>query len=241
MTRAHSLVWTAALTALFGLLPRAASAQEDGSSEEGPQQEQQQSARKMDVSVPGPGERVRRSAYVHEGFYLRTSVGPGWQWTSFNDRGDLNVDLSGNSFAFGVDLMIGASPSPGIALGLGVLSNTGLNMELDYDGSGVARTDAGHFIVGPFFDAFPDNRSGWHLGGELGFATSQFERQPNFVGATYGAGAAAWVGHDWWVAPEWSAGLMLRLSGAYMFGSQDEIDARSTAVTTTLLVTLLYH
>lgn len=245
MIRAQSLVWTAALAALVGLSTRGATAQDDapeGDPQDGAQQEEErESTRKMDVSVPAPGERVRRSAYVHEGFYLRTSVGPGWQWTAFNDRGDLNLDTKGNSFAFGVDLMVGASPSPGIALGLGVLSNTGLNMQLEYEGSDIARTDAGHFIIGPFFDAFPDNRAGWHLGGELGFATSQFERQAQFPGAAYGAGAAAWVGHDWWVAPEWSAGLMLRVSGAYMFGSRDEIDARATAVATTLLVTLLYH
>lgn len=235
MTRADSLLWTVALCAC-GLFPLTASAQEEEAADT-----ETPSARKMDLSVPAPGERVRRTAYVHEGFYFRTSIGPGWQWTSFNDRGDLNLDLSGNSFAFGVDVMVGGSPSPGIALGLGVLSNTGFDMNLERDGRDIAQTNAGHFIIGPFFDAFPDNRAGWHVGGEIGFAMSYFEDKPQFVSSAFGAGAAAWIGHDWWVAPEWSAGLMLRLSGAYLIGSRDELDERSTAVTTTLLVSLLYH
>lgn len=236
MNRRNSGLWTALFLpcAALTLLSPPALAQDEP--------ERTAAPRKMDVSVPPPGPRVRRSAFVHEGFYFRANVGPGWQWTSFNDRGDLNVDLDGNSFAVAVDLMVGASPSPGIALGLGLLTNTGLDMTLELeDGTEVAQTNAGHFIIGPFFDAFPDNRAGWHLGAELGFAMSQFENQPAFVDTAFGGGAAAWVGHDWWVAPEWSAGLTFRFSGAYLFGSEDELDARSTAITTSLLVSLLYN
>lgn len=233
MNRGNFTPWTALFLPCAALLVASpALAQEES--------EEAASAR-MDVSVPPP-ERVRRTAYVHEGFYFRASVGPGWQWTSFNDRGDLNLDLSGNSFAMGLDLMVGASPSPGIALGVGLLSNTGFDMTLENeDGIDVARTNAGHFIVGPFFDAFPDERAGWHLGAELGFAMSQFEGRSSFVNNAFGAGAATWVGHDWWVAPEWSAGLALRLSGAYLFRSEDDLDVRSTAITTTLLLSVLYH
>lgn len=234
-----SVVWASALccaTLGTSTFTPSALAQEDTA--EPPPAE---TTRKMDVSVPPPGERVRRSAYVHEGFYLRANVGPAWQWTSFNDRGDLDSDLNGNSFAIAADLMVGASPSPGIALGVGLLTNTALDMKLSHDGQDVTRTSAGHFIVGPFFDAFPDNRAGWHVGAELGFAMSLFEDDPRHVSSAFGGGAAAWVGHDWWVAPEWSTGLMLRVSGAYLFRSEDELDARTTAITTTLLVTLLYN
>lgn len=233
MNRGKLILWSVAIAlATLGLIPRPASADEDAPAE---------SPRKMDLSVPGPGPRVPRTVFVHEGFYFRVNVGPGWQWTSFNDRGDLNLDLSGNSFALAVDLMIGGSPSPGLALGLGLLSNTGFDMHLEQSGNDVAETTAGHFIIGPFFDAYPDNRAGWHFGAEIGFAMSQFERQPLFVDAAFGGGAAAWVGHDFWIAPEWSAGLALRFSGAYLFGNQDQIDARSAALTTSLLVSLLYN
>lgn len=234
MNRGPLTPWTALLlpcAALLWTFP--ASAQEEA--------EEVAAPRKMHVSVPPP-QRVQRTAYIHEGFYFRASVGPAWQWTSFNDRGDLNLDLSGNSFAMGLDLMVGVSPSPGIALGVGLLSNTGFDMTLeDEDGADVTRTNVGHFIVGPFFDAFPDKRGGWHLGAEIGFAMSQYEGRSALVNNAFGAGAATWVGHDFWVAPEWSAGLALRLSGAYLFGSEDALDVRSTAITTSLLLSVLYH
>lgn len=244
MNRGKSVVLASTLCcAALGLSTHAetAWAQPEGAEAETVQEDSAESPRKMDVSVPAPGERVRRSAYVHEGFYLRVNAGPGWQWTSFNDRGALDADLSGNSFALAADVMVGASPSPGIALGLGLLTNTAFDMDLEDRGQDLAQTNAGHFIIGPFFDAFPDNRAGWHLGAELGFAMSLFDEDPQLASSAIGGGAAAWVGHDWWVAPEWSTGLMLRVSGAYLFGSEDEIDARSTAVTTSLLVTLLYN
>ncbi len=199
-------------------------------------------ARKMDLSVEAPPPSRGRSGYAHDGFYLRAAVGPGWQWTSLNDRSTANFDVSGNGFSLGADILVGASPSPGIALGVGVLSNFGFDVGLEHDDTEVADTSVAYVIVGPFFDAFPDNKRGWHLGGEIGFAYAGLEDvNPALVTNAYGGGVAAWVGHDWWVAPEWSAGLNLRLAGAYLFGSRNDEDARVTNLSTTLLVSVLYN
>ncbi len=197
----------------------------------------------MDLSVATPPPAKGRSGYAHNGLYMRFAVGPGWQWTSVNDGGPLDRDVSGNGFGLGADLMIGGSPSPGIALGVGALSHYSFDVDLeDDDDEKVGESSSAYLIVGPFFDAFPDNKQGWHLGGEIGFALTGLEDiDENVITHAYGGGVAAWVGHDWWVAPEWSAGLNLRLAGAYMFGSRNDEEARATDVSTTLLVTVLYN
>ncbi len=196
----------------------------------------------MHFGVPSPEPATGRSGYAHNGFYFRAAVGPGWQWTSLNDRSSQDLDVSGNGFGLGADILVGWCPSPGIALGVGALSHLAFDVDLENDGETVAESNAGYLIVGPFFDAFPDNKRGWHLGGEIGFAYTGLEDVSDaLITSAYGGGVAAWVGHDWWVAPEWSAGLNLRLAGAYMFGSRNDEDARASDVSTTLLVTVLYN
>ncbi len=198
-------------------------------------------SRKMDFSTPTPQPAEGRSGYSHNGFYFRAAVGPGWQWVNVNDRSSNDFDLSGNAFGMGANILVGASPSPGIALGGGVLTHFAFDVNLEHDDVDAEESGVGYLIVGPFFDAYPDYKEGWHLGGEIGFAYTGLENIDALVSKAYGAGVAGWLGYDWWVAPEWSAGLNLQLAGAYAFGSNDGNDGRITNVSTTLFITALYH
>ncbi len=184
--------------------------EEEGASNE----EAQEMKSKMDFSVAPPGEPLQRKAYVHEGFYLRVNVGPGFQSVSTDTWNDKN-------FAIGTDLLIGGSPSPGMVIGGGVQGNIGLgngNVGLNY-------------LVGPFFDAFPNNKDGWHLGIMLG-ASGMTQNTDIF-----GGGGSIWGGYDIWVAPEWSAGFLLRGSGAYMGGNNENAGVFSMVG----LVSILHH
>lgn len=200
------------------------------------------SARKMDLSMDTPQPVESRSGYAHEGFYFRASVGPGWQWVNVNDRSDLDFDVSGNGFGMGANIFVGTSPSPGIALGGGLLTHFAFDVGLEHQDTQVNDGGVGYLIVGPFFDAYPDYKKGWHLGGELGFAFTGIEDVSNAVITNaYGAGIAGWLGYDWWVAPEWSAGANLQLASAYLFGSRNDADGRVTNVSTTLFISVLYN
>jgi hypothetical protein len=191
----------------------------------------------MNLTVAPPAPALQRTAYVHEGFYLRVNVGPGVLWTNVNDKnGNGAQSTAGTAFAFGADVLVGGSPSPGMALGLGALTNIGFGMNMN-DAAGLTRSSSTqfHFLVGPFFDAFPNSKQGFHLGAEMGFAGSSLDTP--LLSSAFGGGAAAWLGYDMWVAPEWSAGFKLRGNGAYMVGT----GADASAFGLTLMITVLNH
>jgi len=191
---------------------------------------------KMNLTVAPPAPPLQRTAYVHEGFYLRVNVGPGVLWSNVNDKNGAAGSTSGAGFSFAADALVGGSPAPGMALGVGALTNTTFGVDMK-DSTGTSRSQSTqfHFLVGPFFDAFPNNRQGFHLGAEFGFAGALLDTP--LVSNAFGGGAAGWLGYDMWVAPEWSAGFQLRGNGAYMVGS----GADASAFGLNLLITVLSH
>lgn len=177
-------------------------------------------APKMHLSVASPGAPVQRTDYLHEGFYLRFGVGPGFLTTNVNDK-VADTRTSSTDFSLGSELLIGGSPSPGMTFGGGVLGNLGLGADPTFS-----------FLAGPFVDAFPNELGGWHLGTMLGFAGTAVESETLF-----GGGASFFAGHDIWVAPEWSAGFNLRATGAQVFAA----DATATNFSLHFLITILHH
>lgn len=178
---------------------------------------------KMDFSAPPPDAPLQRKAFIHEGFYFRVGVGPGFAATNVNDTSAANRDASGSSFAFSGDVLVGGMPSPGIALGGALLTNLAVSTNLtDAAGGSVGQGAQLHYLVGPFFDAYPNFREGFHLGAALGFAGATLGSPAGFPGHLVGGGGAAWLGYDFWVAPEWSTGLLLKGQGAYLAGPEDD-------------------
>jgi len=94
--------------------------------------------------------------------------------------------------------------------------------------------------VGPFVDGFPNPFGGWHFGGTAGLAQVSFDTG---VGAdsALGFGAAAWLGHDAWVSPEWSVGGQLRFDALRATASDDDIDTTLTRLALSLQFTALYN
>jgi hypothetical protein len=188
----------------------------------------------MDLRVPEPGRAERRSYKLHEGFYLRGNVGLG---TLYADYGE----PSGNSSSLALDLMVGAMPSPGFALGGALLTDTLLNADL---GADVGQTNVTLGIVGPFVDGFPDPKGGWHLGGAAGLAVNSVEDVGS--GTFIGFGGAGWGGYDFWAGDEWSVGLMARVMATRTWSSEDDATGNSGGLdgstrSFSLLVTGLFN
>ena len=236
--------WYPVLTALTCWCPGLALAQSEANPSEPPPAADAapastETARKMDLSTPPPPPPRARQARVHNGFYLRGSFGAGGLWPSLLDRSDAEdrFDVDGGTFALSFDGMIGGSPTEGFALGGGV---SWLGGTSEISDTGVDAT-VGLLFVGPFFDAFPDPKQGWHLGAMAGYALHTIQDHPSDVSRTQGIGGAAWVGHDWWVSHEMSAGLMLKFSGALTSGEEGSGSLRANSTALTLLATALYH
>lgn len=194
-----------------------AGAEEPAESEEGPE------SSKMNLSIASPGAPVQRTDFLHEGFYFRFSGGPGFMTTSVKDKGT-DTKASATDFSLGSDLLIGGSPAPGMTFGGGMQGNLALSTDPTFS-----------YLVGPFFDAFPNRKQGFHLGTMLGFAGASTSTGPN--SSLFGGGLSAWGGYDIWVAPEWSVGFNLRGTGAQLVSS----DANATNFSMHFLITVLNH
>jgi hypothetical protein len=198
---------------------------------------------KINIESEAPAPAVARSYHVHDGFYLRGNLGVGSLSSSFDDAGPNDFDLDGSGFALGLDLMIGGSPSPGVAIGGALISSVAPSATFDRRGQELSDRRVGLGLIGPFVDGFFDPKKGWHLGGMLGFAAIDIEDDAatDAVTSTRGLGGAAWLGYDFWVADEWSTGVLLRFAGAYTGAEGDETDVSASAFATTIMFTALYH
>ncbi|HKO50864.1 MAG TPA: hypothetical protein VJV79_24305 [Polyangiaceae bacterium] len=177
----------------------------------------------IDLSTAPLTKAVQRTYHVHEGFYLRASVGFGYYTASFNDGNRSNLDFRNHGGDMALDLLIGGSPSPGVSIGGGLLLNPQFGADYERDENIVSDGDRlgshGGFssLLGPFIDGFPDVNNGWHLGGLIGLAGQSFQNVNATGGGrterALGIGGAAWFGYDFWVAGEWAIGPQVRVMG----------------------------
>ena len=92
------------------------------------------SGRKIDLSTPPPAESNPRTYHMHDGFYLRASVGFGSLHAAFSDDRVSNDTLDGAGGSLHLNLLIGGSPSPGLALGGALLAEGTASVDFDYNG-----------------------------------------------------------------------------------------------------------
>lgn len=187
----------------------------------------QQPTSKMNLVVAPPDKALERTEYAHNGFYFRMNAGAGFLYTSANNKA-VGLSDDGYSFALGLDALIGGTVAPGMAFGFAALTNTAIGVPL-FDRS----ITQFHFLAGPFFDAYPNNKKGGHIGASLGFAGTNLDNIGG--GAAFGGGGALWFGYDAWVAPDWGVGFLIRGTGAYMGGS----DVESSSLGVQGMVTIL--
>lgn len=191
----------------------------------------------IDVSVPPPPQPVQRTYQIHEGFYLRANVGLGTFWGDVGADA-LAEDLSSSGAQLAADLLIGGGLAPGLTLGGGLLYATQLSGDWEINDVVQSSGDLSTAIIGPFIDGFPQANGGWHFGGMAGLAYASFDPGGVVDNTTaLGFGAAFWLGHDFWVAPEWSVGPLLRVTA--LRATDDDITV--TKVGFTLMFTVLFN
>ena len=157
---------------------------------------------------------VQRTFHLHEGFYLRSSVGFGDYHASFSDGNHTNQDFTEQGNSLSLDLLIGGSPSPGVSVGGALLLEPLFGADYERYGNGIGSHGGFSTLIGPFVDGFPDATKGWHLGGMIGLAAQSFQNVNATSGKTAtagGLGGSAWFGYDFWVGSEWAVGPQLRL------------------------------
>ena len=175
----------------------------------------------IDVTVAPPPGPVQRTYQIHEGLYVRAALGLGLMGADLSsDAG--GPDLSSGGLELQADLLVGGGPSPGLTIGGGLQYATQLSGDWEVEDTEleISSGDLSTFVIGPFVDGYPTPNDGWHFGGLAGLAIATFDAGGDGETAL-GFGGSAWLGHDVWVAPEWSLGGMLKLGA--LRASKDDV------------------
>jgi hypothetical protein len=182
---------------------------------------------------------------THDGFFFQGNIGPGYLSTSPSVDGfDGDQKISG--FGVGGGLLFGGTPAPGLVIGGGTANVIALSPKWTVEGEEF-ETDGDISLnlstLGVFGTFYPDPNAGLSLHLMLSYAVlsasnsdgDDSDNNPSGVAVTAG------VGYDFWVAPEWSIGVMGRFTYAALSYSEDEFEASYPTMAPALLATFTYH
>jgi hypothetical protein len=195
----------------------------------------------IELGAPPLAPPVTRTLRSHDGFYLRVNAGLGSLLDANVHNPSSLPDLEGGGTSLDIDLMVGGSPSPGMALGGALLLSSIASADYESDTETV-EADTDTWMLAPFIDGYPSPRGGFHLGGAVGLAQVRSDKQEvtGYKNAT-GLGIAAWLGYDAWIGDEWSMGGLVRLLGTRAKGDTDNGSASLNTVNLSVMLTAVYN
>jgi hypothetical protein len=186
----------------------------------------------------GPG----RGVHLHDGFYLRLSIGGGYMHDGISyDSPEYagppsSATIRGGAMQFAV--LLGGTPAPGLVIGGGLIATNAPDATFKFGSlSSSSDTTVTFSWFGAFVDWYVNPREGFHLQGLMGFAAlSSTNDDPSGIGVGVG------IGQEWWVADQWSLGILGRLMYAHMTRSEDDSTTnRHSVIAPALLFTATYH
>jgi hypothetical protein len=180
------------------------------------------------------------SAYTHDGFYLRFSLGVAY-------GSIVGSGPSGRTSLSGLDaattLLVGGTPARGLVVG-GAIHSAGASGQLEGGPLDGYHVTGAAIAFGPFLDWYPDPRDGWHVGLLAGIGGAQLSNAAVSLGST-GAAAALLTGYDWWIGPQWSLGILATASaatsGRLKYDDRSDSGYRVTPLAFTLEASLTLH
>lgn len=187
--------------------------------------------------APNDGESSR-SFHYHDGFYTRFGLNFGITGGGFaigDGETQRRIDYSGSQLD--IDLLIGGTPSNGIALGGGLILGSLLQPDMEVGNQNTATKNIPVLMIGPFVDGFFTPHGGWHAGALLGLGALGETAETE---GSAGLGGAVWLGYDRWVGADWSIGGRLRFMGIAA-GGDKPTDFSASAVGLGLGFSVLYH
>jgi len=175
-------------------------------------------------------------AKLHNGLFLRMGLGGGYihQKFSVGNTTQLKQNYSNGGGGLVGEFLLGGTPARGLVVGGGTqggffwITTTDKNIPISTS------------IIGPFVDYYFDPTKGFHAQAMLGYAMKS--RVKSGSSSRGGLGASVGVGQEWWLSPEWSAGILGRLQ-YYRWNLDDGAPDTSADQTFIpgLLVTFTYH
>jgi hypothetical protein len=213
---------------------------------------------------PERGDYVRTeppNKYRHDGFYLRLAGGIGIgrdsaesdaRYETGRTPGLVAFEGAGSGFAAATEVAIGFTPVGGLVLGAGIYTATIPSLDAGPQpmGRGSYEWELSQLaIASPHVDFYLDPDRGLHFQGGFGLATYVTgEAKPSGSGAKarahtgVGLGFMLGIGHQWWVAEQWSLGLIGRVLYAWTEGIDPEgVTWSHSTLAPSLLLAATHH
>jgi hypothetical protein len=172
-------------------------------------------------------------ARTHDGFYLSFNAGLGYLSSST----DPDVHYSGASLPSA--LWLGGTVGP-VVIGGGFFGDYAFAPGVTAGGQDVPFDDFSMTLIsfGAFADIYPDVHGGFHVMPYLGWGGLESSSNGNSGGSDpTGLVMAVGVGYDWFVAPEWSLGVM----GRFAYAPLKMNDRTYSTIAPAVLFTVTYH
>lgn len=194
-------------------------------------------------------ERVEAGRYLHDGFYLRGSVGPSLHVTRIETDRSVDPVMEVSGAGLSGDFMVGGTPIAGLVIGGALMGDVAPEPKVEVgDRETEADFESSAGLLAAFVDLYVDPEIGLHFGAAAGVfqhtsddaadSTDQEETHEGFGGAVF-------AGYDAWIAPEWSLGGMLRLTGGVGWHDVERagvgVTEKATGASLAVLFTGLYH
>lgn len=181
----------------------------------------ERTAPRLEIEGPAPAPadsgreslpRTRRPSlpFTHDGFFFRFAAGPGLFRAASGTSPD-NRHFSGGTVH--LEAAIGLTPAKGFVVGLAYLRSMVFSLTSRddvIDGDEPTLEDVAFTVStgGVFVDIYPDPKSGLHVGGFLGVGSLLTGREG--IDVPSGATLSAMGGYEWFVADQWSLGVIAR-------------------------------
>ncbi len=178
----------------------------------------------------------------HDGFYFRGSIGGGALGAVFEVDGLEDTEVDGG--AFSLDLMFGGTPADGLVIGGAYFFSQAQKPNVKRGSFEDESPNNFNFgIIGPFLDWFFMPDGGFHAGIILGGAAANVTNNDGTEKSSTatGGGGGLFLGYDFWIADQWSLGILGRATGGSVTNSDARTEEKITVANFALLGTVLYH
>lgn len=201
-------------------------------------------------------QRPDATARLHDGFYMRMSIGGGYVHArqAYEPGGQVIVPtISGQSVplstseigvggaATSFDIVLGGTPINGVVVAGAFIFNSSPSPDVTVgDITATSDSDLTFWLPSLYVDIFPNPTGGFHLGGIAGIAIVDWGKSGAGSSAS-GVGGGAFVGYDAWVGNQWAFGGLVRAIGAVSSDNDYDGRVKYTVANIALLATALYQ
>jgi opacity protein-like surface antigen len=177
----------------------------------------------------------------HDGFYLRMGIGVGYLWNKMTAPNSSDYTVRGTVLP--LELLIGGSAIPGLALGGGLWINPGIQFRGNGPSSLAGGLDSKYDLmfvhIGPFVDYYFDPTQGLHVLAAVGLGGFNLTSKSGIYNDVSASGFAltGGIGQEFWISNQWSVGILGRITYASLEDSSEGVITTHRVITPAILAT----